>query len=34
MNYEETLDYLYNSAPFFQHIGKDAIKQDWKTLIF
>ena len=26
MNYEETLDYLYNSAPLFQHIGKDAYK--------
>ena len=24
MTYEETLDYLYNSAPLFQHIGKDA----------
>ena len=23
---EETLDYLYNSAPLFQHIGKDAYK--------
>lgn len=27
MNYEETLDYLYNSAPLFQHIGKDAYKE-------
>ena len=26
MDYEETLDYLYNSAPLFQHIGKDAYK--------
>lgn len=26
MNYEETLDYLYNSTPLFQHIGKDAYK--------
>lgn len=26
MNYEETLDYLYNSAPLFQHIEKDAYK--------
>lgn len=27
MNYEDTLDYLYNSAPLFQHIGKDAYKE-------
>lgn len=27
MNYEETLDYLYNSAPLFQHVGKDAYKE-------
>lgn len=27
MNYEETLTYLYNSAPLFQHIGKDAYKE-------
>lgn len=27
MNYEETLNYLYNSAPLFQHIGKDAYKE-------
>lgn len=27
MNYEETLDFLYNSAPLFQHIGKDAYKE-------
>ena len=27
MTYEETLDYLYNSAPLFQHIGKDAYKE-------
>lgn len=27
MNYEETLEYLYNSAPLFQHIGKDAYKE-------
>ncbi len=27
MNYEETLDYLYHSAPLFQHIGKDAYKE-------
>lgn len=27
MNYEDTLDYLYNSTPLFQHIGKDAYKE-------
>ena len=27
MNYEETLSYLYNSAPLFQQIGKDAYKE-------
>ena len=27
MNYEETLTYLYNSAPLFQQIGKDAYKE-------
>ncbi len=27
MNYEETLEYLFNSAPLFQHIGKDAYKE-------
>lgn len=27
MNYEETLEYLYNSAPLFQQIGKDAYKE-------
>ena len=27
MNYQETLTYLYNSAPLFQHIGKDAYKE-------
>lgn len=27
MNYEATLNYLYNSAPLFQHIGKDAYKE-------
>ena len=27
MNYSETLTYLYNSAPLFQHIGKDAYKE-------
>lgn len=27
MNYEETLEYLFNSAPLFQHVGKDAYKE-------
>lgn len=27
MNYQETLNYLYNSAPLFQHIGKAAYKE-------
>lgn len=27
MNYSETLTYLYNSAPLFQHIGKGAYKE-------
>lgn len=27
MNYDETLEYLFNSAPLFQHIGKDAYKE-------
>ena len=27
MNYEETLTYLYNSAPLFQQIGKGAYKE-------
>ena len=27
MNYQETLTYLYNSAPLFQHIGKGAYKE-------
>ncbi|MCI5580662.1 MAG: bifunctional folylpolyglutamate synthase/dihydrofolate synthase [Phocaeicola plebeius] len=27
MNYQETLTYLYNSAPLFQHVGKEAYKE-------
>lgn len=27
MNYQETLTYLYNSAPLFQQVGKDAYKE-------
>ncbi len=26
MNYDETLNYLYNSVPVFQHVGADAYK--------
>ena len=27
MNYQETIDYLFNAAPLFQHIGKEAYKE-------
>ena len=27
MTYKETIDYLYNSAPLFQNVGKDAYKE-------
>lgn len=27
MNYQETIEYLFSSAPLFQHIGKDAYKE-------
>ena len=27
MTYSETINYLFNSAPLFQHIGKDAYKE-------
>ena len=27
MTYEETIEYLFNSAPLFQHVGKDAYKE-------
>ena len=27
MNYQETLTYLYTSAPLFQQVGKDAYKE-------
>jgi dihydrofolate synthase/folylpolyglutamate synthase len=27
MNYQETLEYLYNATPLFQNIGKDAYKE-------
>ncbi len=28
MDYQETLNYLYNSAPLFQHVGAGAYKLD------
>jgi dihydrofolate synthase / folylpolyglutamate synthase len=31
MNYEETLDYLFTSAPLFQNIGKEAYKEGLYT---
>lgn len=35
MNYKETLEYLYNSTPLFQNIGKDAYKEGLEnTLLF
>ena len=27
MNYQETLDYLYNSVPMFQQVGSSAYKE-------
>ena len=27
MNYQETITYLFNSAPLFQQVGKDAYKE-------
>ncbi len=27
MNYKETITYLFNSAPLFQQVGKDAYKE-------
>ena len=31
MTYKETIDYLFNSAPLFQHVGKDAYKEGLST---
>ena len=31
MTYQETLEYLYNSAPLFQNVGKDAYKEGLDT---
>ena len=31
MTYEETITYLYNSAPLFQQVGKDAYKEGLDT---
>jgi len=33
MTYEETITYLYNSAPLFQHVGKDAYKAGLDTTL-
>lgn len=33
MNYEQTLEYLFNSLPMFQRIGKAAYKADLNTTI-
>jgi len=33
MTYEETITYLYNSAPLFQHVGKDAYKEGLDTTL-
>ena len=27
MNYKETLEYLYNSTPVFEHVGASAYKE-------
>ena len=31
MTYEETITYLYNSAPLFQNVGGDAYKEGLET---
>lgn len=31
MNYQETLDYLYNSVPMFQQVGSSAYKEGLET---
>ena len=31
MTYEATIEYLFNSAPLFQHVGKDAYKEGLDT---
>lgn len=33
MNYQETLDYLFNVTPLFQNIGKDAYKEGFDNTI-
>ena len=33
MTYSETIDYLFNSAPLFQNIGKDAYKEGLDTTL-
>ena len=33
MNYQETLDYLFNSLPMFQRVGASAFRKDLQTTI-
>ncbi|TXE04404.1 bifunctional folylpolyglutamate synthase/dihydrofolate synthase [Algoriphagus aquimarinus] len=33
MNYQETLDYLFNSLPMFQRVGASAFRKDLKSTI-
>lgn len=33
MNYKETIEYLFNSAPLFQNVGKDAYKEGLENTI-
>lgn len=33
MNYQETIDFLYDSTPLFQNVGKDAYKEGLETTL-
>lgn len=33
MNYQETIDYLYDNTPLFQNVGKDAYKEGLETTL-
>ena len=33
MTYKETIDYLYDSTPLFQNVGKDAYKEGLETTL-
>ena len=33
MNYQETLDYLFNALPMFQRVGASAFKKDLSNTI-